>query len=74
MTRGLQCLPYEDRVRELGYSAWRRFQADFRAAFQYLKRAYRKDGERLFKECSNGMRGNDFTLKESRFKFTSVSD
>jgi len=37
-------------------------------AFQYLKGAYRKDGERLFiRECSDRMRGSGFKMKEGRF-------
>ena len=38
-------------------------------AFQYLKRAYRKDGEGLFiRECSDRTTGNGFKLKEGRFR------
>ena len=37
-------------------------------AFQYLKRAYRKAGEKLFiRACSNRMRRNGFKLEEGRF-------
>ena len=36
-------------------------------AFQYLKGAYKKDGEGLFiRECSDRTRGNGFELKEGR--------
>jgi len=55
----LEHLPSEDRLRELGSSAWRREGAggDLIAAFQYLKRAYRKAGEGLFiRTCGNRMR------------------
>lgn len=34
----------------------RRIQGDFTEAFQYLKWAYKRDGERLFYK---GMNGND---------------
>ncbi|KAK4819096.1 LOW QUALITY PROTEIN: hypothetical protein QYF61_025355 [Mycteria americana] len=42
---------------------------DLTAAFQYLKAAYRKDGEGLLiRECSDRTRGNGFKLKEGRFR------
>ena len=45
----------------LSFSSW--------AAFQYLKGAYRKDGERLFtRVCSDRKRGNGCKLKEGRFR------
>jgi len=50
MIRGLEYLCYEDRLRELGLSSLekRRLWGDLITAFQYLKGAYRKDGEGLF--------------------------
>ena len=40
---------------------------DLIVAFQYIKGAYTKDGERLFiKVCSNRTRGNGFKPKEGR--------
>jgi len=39
------------------------------SSFQYLKGAYRKDGENLFsKACRDRTRGNGFKLRESRFR------
>ena len=71
MIRGLEHLSYEDRLRELGLFSLekRRLWGDLLAAFQYLKGAYRKDGEGLFiRECSDKRRGNGFKLKKGRFR------
>ncbi|KAK4833072.1 hypothetical protein QYF61_027734 [Mycteria americana] len=54
MIRGLEHLSYEDTL------SW---------AFQYLKGAYRKDGDRLFsKACCDRTRSNGFKLREGRFR------
>ena len=71
MIRGLKHLSYEDRLRELGLFSLekRRLQRDLIAASQYLKGAYRKNGEGHFiRDCSDRTRGNGFKLKEGRFK------
>jgi len=48
----------------------RRLRGDLRAAFQYLKGAYRKDGEGLFTRVgSDRTRGNGCKLKEGRFRY-----
>jgi len=47
----------------------RRLQGHLTAAFQYLKGAYKKAGEGLFKRTwSDRTRGNGLKLKEGRFR------
>ena len=58
--RGLEHLPCEDRLRQLGVFSLekRRLQGDLTAAFQYFKGDCRKDGEGLLiRGCSDRMRG-----------------
>jgi len=71
MIRGLEYLSCEDRLRELGLFSLekRRLQGELIAAFQYLKGAYRKNGEGLFtRVCNDRTRGNSSKLKEGRFR------
>jgi len=63
--------PLEKWLRELGLFSLekRRLQRDLTSAFQYLKGAYKKDGDKLFsRACSNRTRGNGFKLKGGRFR------
>ena len=47
----------------------RKLRGDLIAAFQYLKGAYKKAGERLFtRACSDRTSGNGFKLKEGSFR------
>jgi len=50
MMRGLAHLSCEERLRELGWFLLekRRLRADLTVAFQYLKGAYKQEGEQLF--------------------------
>ena len=59
MTGGLEHLPYEDRLRELGLFSLekRRLQEDLRATFQYLKGTYERAGEELFTKPSSDRKG-----------------
>jgi len=71
MIRGLEHLCYEDRLKELGlFSLWkRRLWGDLKAAFQYLKGAYKKDEEGLFAMvCRDRTKDNGFKAKEGRFR------
>jgi len=71
MVRWLEHLCCENRLRELGLFSLekRRLQGQPIEAFQYLKGAYRKDGDNLFsKACCYRTRSNGFKLGEGRFR------
>ena len=70
MIRGLEHLPYEDRLRELDFFSLerRRLRGDLTAAFQYLKGPYKQEWNKLFTRVDNGKtRGDGFKLREGRF-------
>ena len=50
MIQGMECLSYEERLKELGlYSLEKKgLQGDLIVDFQYLQGSYRKEGDRLF--------------------------
>ena len=71
MMRGLEPLCWEERLGELGLGSLgrRRVRRDLITAFQYIKRASKKDTERLLtRACSVRTRGNGFKLNEGRFR------
>ena len=69
MIRGLEHICCEDRLRELGLFNLekRRLRRDLMVAFQYLKGAYKKDGDKLYsRACCGRRRGNGLPLKSER--------
>ncbi|KFV90313.1 hypothetical protein N327_12568, partial [Fulmarus glacialis] len=71
MIRGMEHLSYKEKLRELGLFSLekRRLWGDLIVVFQYLKGAYKKDGDKLFsRACCDRARGNGFKLKEGRFR------
>ena len=68
MIRGLQNLSYEERWRELGLFSLEK-RRDLSVASQYLKGAYKQEGERLFMRVdSDRTRGNGLKLRQGRFR------
>ena len=71
MIRGLEHLLCEDRLRELGLFSLekKRLCGDLIAAFQYLKGAYKQEGNQLFERIDNcRTRAYGFKLREGRFR------
>jgi len=70
MIRGLEHLPYKDRLRELGLFSLekRRLWGELIAVFQYLKGVHKREGSQLFDRVDNSRtRGSGFKLKGGRF-------
>ena len=64
MIRGLEHLPYKDRLRKLGL-----FSLEKRRLWGDLIAAYRQKGSQLFERVDNSKtRGKGFKLREGRFR------
>ena len=70
MFRGLEHLSYGDMLRELGLFSLekRRLREDHAAAFQYLRGAYKQEGDQLF-TCSDTDRTEITALSKKRVDF-----
>ena len=71
MINGLEHLSCEERLRELVLLSLekRRLWGDLTVAFQYLKGAYKQEGDQLFTWLdSDRTTGNGFILKDGKFR------
>jgi len=70
---GVECHSYKNRLRELGLFSLEKkgLWGDLKAALQYMKGGYKKEGDRLFiRVYHDRTRGNSFKVKEGRFRLS----
>ena len=71
MIKGLEHLTYEEKLKELRLFSLekKRLWGDLTGAFQYLKEAYKQEGDQLFTWSDNDrIGGNGFKLCKGRFR------
>lgn len=68
MIKGLENLPYQERLKELGLFSLKKAYADLILVYQYLKGSYREEGGPLFtRSHTEKTKDNRYKLYQERF-------